>query len=503
MRVEDGVGARPRAVGALELVGHGLPTAGPALNPLPGRGVFERAGASWRVAEENGAATTLKPTLGLLSATLLIVGSAIGSGIFRLPSTMAGQLGSAWLLLAVWVLCGLLSLTGALVFAEMGGMFPRAGGQYVFLREAFGDRVAFLYGWTFFWVIQTGIIAAVAIAFSGFVGFFLPMTGFQQQLLAIGVIGALSVVNLVGVSYGALVQNVFTALKVAAILALVALGFFLSGASTSFAQPAIPAGTGVGIVGAVGLAMVAAFFAYDGWNQSAFVASEIKDPQRNVPRSAILGVLIVMVVYVLANAVYVFVLPFDQVVGTPTLAADVARVLFGPVGAALITAAIVVSTFGTVNAFILSGPRVYYAMAKEGLGYKGMGNVSKRFRTPDFAIILQAEWAMLLVLSGSYDSLVNFSVFAIWLFYGVAGVGLFVLRRRRPDAPRPYRTTGYPVIPILFIGTSVFIVVNSLLNDTRNAGMGLLLILTGVPVLAFLEWRKRRAPAVEPQPQQG
>ena len=441
---------------------------------------------------------TLKPTLGLASATLLIVGSAIGSGIFRLPSVMAEQLGSAWLLLGVWVLCGLLSLAGALTFAEMGAMFPRAGGQYVFLREAFGERVAFLYGWAFFWVIQTGIIAAVAIAFSGFVSFFFPMTAFHQQLLAMGVIGVLSLVNLVGVAYGSLVQNVFTALKVAAILALVALGFVLTGASDSFSRPALPDGAGGGLVGAVGLAMVAAFFAYDGWNQSAFVASEVKDPQRNVPRSAILGVLVVMAVYVLANAVYLWVLPFDQVVGTDTLAADAARVLFGPVGAALITGAIIVSTFGTVNAFVLSGPRVYYAMAKEGLGYKGMASVSQRFRTPDFAILLQMEWAMLLVLTGSYESLVNFAVFAIWLFYGVAGVGLFVLRRKRPDAPRPYRTTGYPFVPILFIATSAFIVVNSLVNDTFNAGMGLLLILTGVPVLAFLEWRRRRADARPP-----
>lgn len=443
----------------------------------------------------------LKPTLGLASATLLIVGSAIGSGIFRLPAQMAAQLDSAWLLLGVWVLCGLLSLAGALTFAEMGAMFPRAGGQYVFLREAFGERVAFLYGWAFFWVIQTGIIAAVAIAFSGFLGSFVPMTGFQQQLLAMGVILVLSAINLVGVSYGALVQNVFTALKVAAILSLVALGFVLTGAADGLSRPVLPAdAAGGGLVGAIGLAMVAAFFAYDGWNQSAFVASEVKDPQRNVPRSAILGVLVVMIVYVLATAVYLWVVPFDAIVAggpdgapTPTLAADAARILLGPVGAALITGAIVISTFGTVNAFILSGPRVYYAMAKEGLGYKGMANVNRRFRTPDFAILLQMEWAMLLVLTGSYESLVNFSVFAIWLFYGVAGIGLFVLRRRRPDAPRPYRTLGYPAVPILFIATSAFIVVNSLLNDTFNAGMGLLLIATGVPALAIIEWRRRRS----------
>jgi APA family basic amino acid/polyamine antiporter len=299
-------------------------------------------------------------------------------------------------------------------------------------------------------------------------------------------------VNYVGVRYGAVVSDVFTGLKVLAIAALVLLGFVLARASSSFAAPAVPPGAGPGLVGAFGLAMASAFFAYDGWNQSAAVASEVRDPQRNVPRSAILGVLVVMAVYVLANAVYLWVLPFDRVVGTPTLAADVARALLGPAGATLITLAILVSTLGTTNAFLLSGPRVYYAMAKDGLSYKGMASVSRRFSTPDFALVMQAEWAMLLVLTGSYNDLVNFSVFAIWAFYGVAGVGLFVLRRKRPDAPRPYRTLGYPVVPALFVATSAFIVVNTLVTDTRNALFGLLLIATGVPALALVEWRRRR-----------
>lgn len=433
----------------------------------------------------------LRPTLGLRSATLLIVGSSIGSGIFLLPSSMARQVRSPWLLVGVWILCGLLSLAGALTFAEMGAMFPRAGGQYVFLRQAFGDRAAFLYGWSFFWVIQTGIIAAVATAFAFFLSVLVPLTAFQIKLVAMGIIALLTLVNIFGVRYGAVVSDVFTALKLLALAALIVLGFVLARASTSFASPVLPEST-TGLVGSFGLAMAAAFFAYDGWNQSAFVAGEVKRPQRNIPLSMLIGVLVVMAVYVLANVVYAYVLPFDQVQGTSTLAADVAGRLLGPTGRTLITLAILVSVFGTVNAYVLSGPRAYYAMAKDGLSYKGMGSVNQKFATPDFALIIQAEWAMLLVLTGSYTDLVNFSVFAIWSFYGVAGVGLFVLRRTMPDAPRPYRTVLYPVIPLLFIATSVFIVVNTLVTDTRNALFGLLLILSGIPALAVVEWRRRR-----------
>jgi len=444
----------------------------------------------------------LKPTLGLLTATLLIVGSSIGSGIFRLPSTIAGYVGSPWLLVGVWALCGVLSLTGALTFAEMGAMFPRAGGQYVFLKQAFGRRTAFLYGWTFFWVIQTGIIAAVATAFAGFLSVLTPLTAFQQKLVAMGVIAILSLVNYVGVKYGGVVSNVFTTLKLSALLGLVLLGFALANGVGNFALPVVATGT-TNLIGAFGLAMSAAFFAYDGWNQSAAVASEIKDPQRNVPLSMLMGVLTVTAVYLLANLVYLHVLPFSQVQGTSTLASDVARVLLGPVGATIITIAILVSTFGTVNAYVLSGPRVYYALAKDGLSYPGLASVSKRFSTPDFAILLQAEWAMLLVLTGSYNSLVNFSVFAILLFYGVTAIGLFVLRRKMPDAPRPYKTILYPVVPLIFLATCVFIVVNSLVNDTQNALFGLLLILTGIPALFFLEWRERRAARDEATPAAG
>jgi amino acid transporter len=330
----------------------------------------------------------------------------------------------------------------------------------------------------------------VATAFAGFLAVLLPLSAFQQKLVAMGVIGLLSLVNYVGVKYGGAVSNVFTTLKVAALAALVLLGFALARGAGNYAMAPIP--QTAGLVGSIGLAMSAAFFAYDGWNQSAAVASEIKEPHRNVPLSMLFGVLGVMVVYVLANLAYVYVLPFHDIVATQTLASDVARVLLGPVGATLITIAVLVSTFGTVNAYVLSGPRVYYAMAKDGLSYPGLASVSKRFATPDFAILVQAEWAMLLVLTGSYNSLVNFSVFAILLFYGIATIGFFLLRRREPHTPRPYRTVLYPVVPLVFLATCVFVVVNTLVSDFWDAFWGLVLILTGVPALFLVEWANRR-----------
>lgn len=455
--------------------------------------------------------TGMKRDIGLLGATTLIVGSAIGSGIFLLPSRMANDVGSPALLLAAWVVCGFVSLFGALTFAEMAGMYPRAGGQYVFLREAWGDAVGFLYGWTWFTVISTGIIAAVATAFALFVSVLFPLTAFQVKLVAMATILALTAVNYVGVKYGGAVSNLFTILKVAAILALVVAGFTLAeNPSNPFATEGFaPA---AGLAGGFGLAMLAAFFAYDGWVQATFVASEVKNPQKTVPRAMLIGTLIVMGVYVAATAVYLYVLPFGHVASTSTLAADVARAVLGENGVRFITIAIIVSTFGTVNAFVLSGPRVTFALARDNLFYKGMGSLSSRFATPDFALLVQAELACLLVLSGTYNQLVNYATFGIWAFYGLAGVGFFVLRRKAAHVHRPYKAWGYPVIPALFVLAAAYIVVNTLLNDTRNALTGVGLIALGVPFYLIARrtrgWRRvgvdgaARTAAVEDPPRE-
>lgn len=441
----------------------------------------------------------MKPTLGLMSATTLIVGSAIGSGIFLLPAVMAGQLQAPGLLLLVWLLGGVFSLFGALTFAEMGAMFPRAGGIYVFLREAFGERIGFLYGWTFFWVINTGIIAAVAYAFATYLGVVAASMGwgafdtFTVKVVAVGCILLLSLVNYLGVKYGGILQNVFTVAKVAAIFALVGVVFYKAPGTGQILTPFLPADLGAGaLAGAVAGAMVAALFAYDGWASTASIASEVKNPQRTVPVSMLLGVLIVMAVYLAAVMAYLHAFTITEVAKAPALASNIMESLQVPNGALLIALAIVISTFGTVNAFVLAGPRTYYAQAREGVSYPGMASLSPRFGTPDFGLLIQAEWAALLVLTGSYKALVNFATIGIILFYAVATVGFFRLRVTQPDTPRPYRAIGYPVIPALFLLGALFIVGTVTYTDWGNTWPGLLLIASGFPMYELLRWNQAR-----------
>ncbi|MBI4392275.1 MAG: amino acid permease [Euryarchaeota archaeon] len=435
----------------------------------------------------------LRQDLGLFEAVTLIMGSMIGSGIFILPAVIAAGVQSAQLVLLLWIVCGLLTITGALTFAEMAGMFPRAGGQYIYLREAFGKKGAYLYGWTMFWVIQTGIIAAVAVAFSLFTAVFFPMPSWAQKFVAVGCIMFLTIVNYLGVKYGGIVQNVFTVIKTGAIVALVVGGLLLGRASPDAYNTFLPASLGgIDLVSAFGIAMVAALFAYDGWPSATQVASEIKDPQKNVPRALVIGTAAVMLVYVAANAVYFYLLPLAQASASPRIAADAAQAFLGENGRLAISAAIMLSTFGTVNAFILASPRVYYAWAKDGGFIGSMASVHKKHGTPWYALMLQAIWASLLVLTGTYVALATMVVFAIWLFYIPSVVAYFKFRRKMPDAHRPYRTSGYPVVPLVFAGSALFICANFLLRGGSANVFGyvvpiapatLVLIASGLPVL--------------------
>jgi APA family basic amino acid/polyamine antiporter len=445
--------------------------------------------------------------LSLLDATTLIIGSVIGSGIFFAPSYMAGMIASPAVLLGLWVLGGFLTLAGALCYAEMAAAMPRAGGQYVFLSEAFSPLVGFLYGWTLLLAINTGFVAAVAVAFAKTLGVFLPEVGESHVLfalgpwhfstagaVALGVIALLTYLNVTGLRTGALVQNVFTFAKVAAILALVIVAIASSrGATGGFASPVgIPLGptaraAGMGVFAALAGAMAKALFSYDAWNSVTFAAEEVKDPERNLPRALILGSLGITLVYCSAVAVYLYVVPIGEMarVSENRIATETATRMLGPGGGAFIAVAILVSTFGCVNGLTLAGARVAYAMARDGLFFKAMASVHPRYRTPAAALLLHGVVAALLTLTGTYGDLLDLTAFSSLLFNVLTVCGLFVLRRKRASLPRPYRALGYPVLPALYVAVAVFFLVYIPVANPKYAGLGLLLTALGVPAYVF------------------
>jgi APA family basic amino acid/polyamine antiporter len=455
----------------------------------------------------------LERRLGTFSATTIIVGSMIGSGIFIAPSIMAGYVATPGVWLGLWLVGGALTLLGALSYAELCAMMPRAGGQYVFLREAFGRLPAFLYGWTLFLVIQTGFNAAVAIAFAKFLGgvglrvgesdVVLAVGGVtlsRAQIVAVAVIAVLTWVNARGVREGALVQNVFTVLKVGAIALLVVVGFGSGKGSLSHFAPVLGTELGnkgleMGFLAAVGVAMSKALFAYDAWNTVTFAAEEVRDPERSLPRALLAGTIVTTLAYTAACAVYLDVIPLSSMAGITEnrVAADVAGALMGHAGVTLVSIAILVSTFGCVNGLILGGARVLYAMARDGLFFRVAGDVDPRRHTPRGALLLQGIWSAVLALSGSYDRLLTYVTFASLAFNALTVAGLFVLRRKRPDEPRPYRTWGYPVTPAVYLAGALFFLLYIFAGDPKDACAGLGLVAVGVP--AYLVFRRRAATA--------
>jgi APA family basic amino acid/polyamine antiporter len=456
-------------------------------------------------------AETLERRLGVFSATTLIVGSMIGSGIFIAPSIMAGLVATPGVYLGLWLIGGALTLLGALAYGELCAMMPKAGGQYVFLREAFGPLTGFLYGWTVFLVIQSGFNAAVAIAFSKFLGGvglhvgeadIIFKAGFftlsRAQVVAVGVIAVLTWVNCRGVESGAFVQNLFTVLKVGALALLVLIGFFSGKGSFSHFTPLVGASLGPSAVGmtflaAVGVAMSKALFAYDAWNTVTFAAEEIREPQRNLPRALVLGSVVTTLVYTGACAVYLYILPLPEMarVAENRVAADVAGVLLGGLGVTAVSIAILVSTFGCVNGLILGGGRVLFAMARDGLFFAPAGKVHQKHHTPQNALLLQGVWSSVLALSGSYSALLTYVTFASLAFNALTVAGLFVLRRKQPDAERPYRAWGYPVTPALFLVGATFFIIYIFVGDQRDALIGIGLVLLGLPAYAL--FKRRRA----------
>ena len=455
------------------------------------------------------AGTQLVRGLKLFDATAIIVGSMIGSGIFIVSADMARQLGSSGLLLAAWGITAVMTVLGALSYGELAAAMPRAGGQYVFLREAYGPLFGFLYGWTLFLVIQTGTIAAVAVGFAKFFGLFAPWVsasnvlvplplGYRvssQHLIAILVISLLTWVNCKGLREGAMVQNVFTVAKVGGLLTLVVMGLILPAnpaAVQSNFQRLIPDSFGLGLLSIMGAALVGSLFAADAWNNVTFTGSEVVNPKRNLPLSLFLGTAAVSLIYFAANVVYLRTLPLEAIASAPedrvgTLAA---QSLMGSGGLTFINVAILISTFGCTNGLILAGARVYYAMARDGLFFKRVGEVSPRSHTPVFSLIVQAVWACLLVLSGTYNNLLDYVIFAALLFYVLTVTGLFILRKKRPEMERPYKAFGYPVLPAVYVLLAALVMVDLLVVKPRFTWPGLMIVVTGVPV--FFLWKKTR-----------
>ncbi len=456
----------------------------------------------------------LKRDLGLLEATTIIMGSMIGSGIFLAPALIAAIIVSDRLapgsFVIIWAIGGVLTLCGALSYGELAAAFPRTGGQYVFLQEAFSPFLAFLYGWTIFLVVQTGLIAAVAVAFANYLGVFIPWVSQSNRLLGAGSVGFSSAqlvavllvvfltwINTRGVKEGAWVQNVLTIAKVGALAALILAGIFTSKGDWSNFTPWFPSVVTGGMLAAFAVGMSKALFAYDAWNTVTFVAEETRDPVKTLPKALLMGTLGVTILYTLANVAYLHVIPVEAAAVVPDqrIAAELARILVGPIGVSLIAAAILISSFGCDNGLVLAGPRLYYAMARDGLFLKGAANIDPERGTPVRSLWYQAIWSILLVLTGSlgargaqlYSDLLTFTSFASLLFNALTVAGLFVLRYRQPNLERPYRVPAYPFVPALYLAVAVFFLVFIAIGDPRNAGLGTVVMLLGVPVYFLLK----------------
>ena len=439
----------------------------------------------------------LPRVLGLISIIGIVIGTMIGSGIFINPAKVAKDVGTPALMLAVWILGGILSFFGALAVAELGAMFTRAGGIYVYLREAYGPLVAFLFGWALFLVIESGTIATLAVGFSSkYLPYFLDLSPLATRVVAVSLIAILALVNILGVRKSAFLMNFLTAIKFVALIAVCTLIFIFAKGSTGNLLAAGPAAAGAGgLLGRFGLALVAVLWAYKGWETGTYSAGEIRDPQKKLPLGLFIGTLTVLGLYVLANLAYLYVFPASRMAASGRIAADVMAVVFGPAGAAAIALIILLSMTGTANGHIMTSSRVFYAMARDGLFFKGIAKVHPRYLTPHLSIIMLTSWAAVLSLSGTFEQLFSYVIFGFWIFMGLTVAGVILLRRKRPDLPRPYRTWGYPLTPLLFILSSVFLTINSLVHDFRNSAFGLGLIALGIPV--FFVWRGRMAPGAD------
>ena len=455
----------------------------------------------------SNAQPTLVRGLGLLDSILLLASVIIGSSIFLTAKDIAGPLPHPALFLGVWVIGGIISLFGCVAFAELGSMFPESGGQYVYLREAYGDLIAFLYGWMLFAVANGGTIAALSVASAAYTGQVFPVLSQEHVVLSFAgitisrahvfglfLIAVLTYVNVAGLRWGALLQNVSTWTKFAAMAAFVLLGFAIGKGDWSHFSP-----HGVGLsmglhpgqfVSAMGIALIAVFWAYDGWVYITWVAGEVKEPRRNVPLAMVLGVIVVGAIYIAMNLTYLYALPLGEIARHETIAHAAAAVLFSPGAAVWLSLMIAVSCFSAAATCTLSGARVYLAMAQDGVFFKRMAVIHPKWRTPAFSLIGQGIWAAVLTVSGRYDQLYTYVIYGMVLSYTLTVLGLFVLRWKQPDTPRPYRCTGYPWLPAIYVLVGAMWTLNTIITRPSEAFWGTTIVLAGVP--GYLYWKRSR-----------
>lgn len=434
----------------------------------------------------------LPRVLGLWDVVSIVIGGVIGSGIFLVPADIARGVGAPLLIFAVWIAGGLLSYFGALSFAEMGGAMPKAGGMYNFLREAFGPLPAFLFGWTLFLVIDSGAIATLTVAFaSNYLPYLVKISPQSQKLVAAAFILFVVVVNYVGVRWGANLQNILTVIKFVALVAVCLIVFIFAkeGNASNWIRP-FPSGLSGSMFGAFGVALVASLWAYKGWECATYSAGEVKRPERNLPMGLLIGTMAVVIIYVVANMAYLYIFPASKIAESPRIASDVMNVVVGPLGASIISFIILFSIMGAANQTILCSPRVYFAMARDGLFFNKIAECHPRFLTPHISIIALGVWALVLtLLLETFQSLFTYVIFGEWIFFGLTVSAVIVLRKKRPDLPRPYKTWGYPVTPIIFMLAALFISFSSLTQQPKESLFGLLIIFLGLP--AYFYWKRK------------
>jgi len=438
-------------------------------------------------------ADTLARTLSTRDLTLLVIGNVIGSGIFLVPSSVLAQSGeSVPVAMAVWLVGGILSLLGALSYAELGAMegTGSGGGLYTFIRDGFGAFPAFLYGWTLFFVIGAGTIATLSVAAANYMTQFMPMSDMQKNVVAVTLIVLMAAINVRGTREGTTVQNVATAIKVAAILGMSGVMFALGNGNSAAAATHVitpPSASGVG------LSIISVLWAYEGWQYVTFVSAEAKDPQRSLPRAITIGTLLLIAIYLIANFAYLAALGPAKMAASERVAAEAVAAVMGPAAGWLIAAAIIVSMYSAAHSTVITAPRVYFAMARDGLFFRRLTEVHPRYGTPAVAIITSCAWAVVLALTGTFEQLLTYVVFIGWIFYALGAAAVIALRIKRPDAVRPFRVPLYPLTPVLFVLAGAVIVLNTVVTQPRDSAIGIAVVLAGAP--AYLLWKRRKAPA--------